>query len=64
MGHRFLPNSATMHSRNPGGAYEKAYARTAMSGEGGIVSTVDDMLRWLAHMDEPAYWRAEHMGAD
>jgi len=49
----FLANSATMHSQSSSGAYEKAYARTAMSGEGGVVSTVDDMLRWLAHMNEP-----------
>jgi hypothetical protein len=26
---------------------------TALAGEGGMVSTVHDMLRWLAHMDAP-----------
>lgn len=65
----FLSNSAAMHSMSANGAYEKAYARTPMSGEGGIVSSVDDMLRWLAHMTEPhvgspASWammKAPHM---
>jgi len=49
----FLPNSATLHTRNRAGDFEKAYLGTALSGEGGMVSTVDDMLRWLAHMDHP-----------
>jgi CubicO group peptidase (beta-lactamase class C family) len=49
----FVPNSATMHMVNSVGSYEKSYLGTALAGEGGIVSTVDDMLRWLAHMDAP-----------
>ena len=48
----FMPNSATLHMSTPSG-YEKAYLGTALTGEGGLVSTVDDMLRWLAHMDTP-----------
>jgi len=48
----FLSNSATMHMVKPGGGFERSYLGT-VSGEGGIVSTVDDMLRWLAHMDAP-----------
>jgi D-aminopeptidase len=55
----FLPHSATLHSRDSAGGYQKSFARTALSGEGGIVSTVDDMLRWLAHMDAPRVGRAE-----
>jgi hypothetical protein len=47
----FVPNSATMHMTNASGAFEKTYLATACSGEGGMVSTVDDLLRWLAHMD-------------
>ncbi len=35
------------------GTFEKSYLGTALAGEGGIASTVDDMLRWLAHMDNP-----------
>jgi len=59
----FVANSATLHARNAAGEYEKSYLGTALAGEGGVVSTVDDMLRWLAHMDAPkvgsaATWRA------
>jgi D-aminopeptidase len=50
----FVPNSATLHMTNPAGEYRKSHIGEALSGEGGIVSTVDDMLRWLAHMDTPA----------
>jgi CubicO group peptidase (beta-lactamase class C family) len=49
----FVPNSATLHMMNASGGYEKAYLGVALAGEGGIVSTIDDMLRWLAHMGEP-----------
>jgi D-aminopeptidase len=49
----FVPNSATMHAKATGGAYTKSYLGIACAGEGGLVSTVDDMLRWLAHMDAP-----------
>jgi CubicO group peptidase (beta-lactamase class C family) len=49
----FVSNSATLHMTRPGGGYIKSYLGCAIAGEGGIVSTVDDMLRWLAHMDAP-----------
>jgi len=49
----FVPNSATMHMVAPGGGFDRSYLGAAMAGEGGIVSTVDDMLRWMAHMDAP-----------
>jgi CubicO group peptidase (beta-lactamase class C family) len=49
----FVPNSATLHMTRAGGGFEKSYLGIALSGDGGIVSTVDDMLRWLAHMDAP-----------
>jgi D-aminopeptidase len=55
----FVPNSASMHTTKPAGGFDRSYARTAMAGEGGIVSTVDDMLRWMAHMDAPAVGSAE-----
>jgi len=59
----FVANSATLHTRHPEGAFHKAQLGTDFSGEGGLVSTVDDMLRWLAHMAAPvigsqATWRA------
>jgi CubicO group peptidase (beta-lactamase class C family) len=50
----FVSNSATLHMTDPAGGYEKAYLGVALAGEGGIVSTVDDMLRWLAHMTDPS----------
>jgi hypothetical protein len=41
------------------GRFEKSYLGVALGGEGGAVSTVDDMLRWLAHMDAPALGKPE-----
>lgn len=49
----FVPNSASMHMKGSAGDYQRLYLPGALAGEGGIVSTVDDMLRWLAHMDNP-----------
>jgi D-aminopeptidase len=53
----FVAHSAAPHMIGPTGTYEKNERAnlfvTALAGEGGIVSTVDDMLRWLAHMDAP-----------
>ena len=49
----FVPNSATLHMTGPSGKYEKSYLGQAMVGEGGMASTVDDMLRWLGHMRRP-----------
>jgi CubicO group peptidase (beta-lactamase class C family) len=60
----FVPNSATLHMLGAGGAFEKSYVNKEHTGEGGIVSTVDDLLRWLAHMDHPRVGTAttwEHM---
>jgi CubicO group peptidase (beta-lactamase class C family) len=49
----FVANSATLHMGSPAGRFVKSYVGKEHLGEGGIVSTVDDMLRWLAHMDAP-----------
>lgn len=59
----FVDNSAAMHMKSASGKYEKTYLPGELSGEGGIVSTVDDMLRWLAQMGRcavggPESWRA------
>lgn len=40
-----------MHMTADGG-YLKYYLGN-MAGEGGIISTIDDMLRWLKHIDAP-----------
>lgn len=62
----FVPNSATPHALTPTGRYEKRYWGLDFTGAGGMVSTVDDLLRWLAHMDAPsvgtaATWAAMRM---
>lgn len=49
----FIPNSATMHMVAAGRRYERKYLPGELLGEGGIVSTVDDILRWLRHMAKP-----------
>lgn len=49
----FVPNSASLHMPRSGGGFDKSRLGVAFAGEGGVVSTVDDMLRWLAHMSSP-----------
>lgn len=49
----FVENSAMMHMTDGRGRYERTYLPGELSGEGGIVSTVDDMLRWLRQMERP-----------
>lgn len=49
----FVPNSATLHFQDAGGAWSRTYMGLELSGGGGIVSTMDDMLRWMKHMDSP-----------
>lgn len=55
----FVPNSATMHSLGPGKIYEKKFLPGALAGEGGIASTVDDLLRWMRNMANPVVGRPE-----
>lgn len=55
----FVPNSATLHVRNAAGLWSRTYMGVEISGAGGMVSTVDDMLRWLKHMREPFVGSAE-----
>jgi CubicO group peptidase (beta-lactamase class C family) len=55
----FLPGAATLHAIGPSGAFEKGYRFLEGGGQGGIYSTVDDMLRWLRHMDSPTVGTAE-----
>jgi CubicO group peptidase (beta-lactamase class C family) len=52
----FYPNSASTHAWNPAvGRYERLEfcGGTDFVGAGAIISTIDDMLRWMAHMDAP-----------
>jgi len=71
----FIANCATMHMAAAGGGFEKRYLAGELLGEGGVVSTVDDILRWLKHMARPAIGDAKtwavltasqrlHSGAD
>ena len=48
----FVPNSATQHMTRLGGGYDRHYLGT-LAGDAGMVSTVDDLLRWLSHMANP-----------
>jgi CubicO group peptidase (beta-lactamase class C family) len=49
----FVPRSAAAHRLHPAGGYEKSnFFGNAWAGEGGVVSTVDDLLRWLTHMEK------------
>lgn len=48
------PGLATMHVAQPDGSYRRGIFPTEeVRGEGAIVSTIDDMLRWLAHLRGP-----------
>jgi D-aminopeptidase len=50
----FLPNSASQHALHPTSGFERRYwGKDNLAGAAAIVSTVDDLLRWLAHMDKP-----------
>src|SRR5262249_32209741 len=49
----FVPNSATLHFRDTTGVFSKTQMGMEISGAGGMVSTMDDMLLWLKHMDAP-----------
>ncbi len=54
-----VPNSATLHLKRPDGGFDKGFFGVPISATGSIVSTVDDMLRWLAHMSKPVVGTAE-----
>jgi CubicO group peptidase (beta-lactamase class C family) len=49
----FLFNSAAMHMSTKAGGFDRSYIGKEHVGEGGIVSTADDLLRWLVDMDHP-----------
>jgi D-aminopeptidase len=46
-----LPGMAAMHLPAPGGGWRRGlFPSEEVRGEGAIVSTIDDMLRWMAHL--------------
>jgi CubicO group peptidase (beta-lactamase class C family) len=54
-----LPNSASLHIRQADGRFERGYFGVSISGEGAMVSTVEDMLVWLKHLHAPTVGSAE-----
>ncbi len=49
--HIILPRLATLHVAAAGGGWRRGlFPSEEVHGEGGIASTVDDMLRWAAHL--------------
>jgi hypothetical protein len=53
-----VPGAATLHMPGPGFALDGIWRRgiivnEEVRGEGSVVSTVDDMLRWMAHLRGP-----------
>lgn len=50
---KFIEDTATLHQRYPDGSYYRGTLGLPITGDGAILSDVDDMLRWLAHMDAP-----------
>jgi D-aminopeptidase len=57
----FVANSAMTHTLKTGGGleFERTYYGLDFAGAGAVVSTIDDMLRWLAHMGAPRVGSAE-----
>lgn len=55
----FVSNSATLHMLTPSGKWTRDYMGMELSGCGGLVSTMDDMLRWLKHLGQPVIGSAE-----
>ncbi|MCC7272860.1 MAG: serine hydrolase [Alphaproteobacteria bacterium] len=48
-----VPRLATAYLRQPDGTVVRAHQAYPTVGEGGMVSTVDDLLRWARHFDRP-----------
>jgi len=48
-----VPDSADTYIRGSDGVFTRTFRFTEGVGQGGLLSSIDDMLRWLAHMDTP-----------
>ena len=49
--HDITPGVATLHVAGPGGGWRRGlFPSEEVRGEGAIVSTIDDMIRWMAHL--------------
>jgi D-aminopeptidase len=50
----FVPNSGSQHAVGPGNSFAKMYwGLDNFLGAGAMISTVDDLLLWLRHLDSP-----------
>lgn len=58
-----VPNSASLHVPSLTGGFTRGIFGPPIGGEGGIASTVDDMLAWLAHMSNPKVGSTEAWAA-
>jgi CubicO group peptidase (beta-lactamase class C family) len=58
-----VPRSASQHSPDGRGGWNRGLFGPYIRGEGSLVSTVDDMLRWLAHMSASTVGSAETWAA-
>ncbi|MBW4330767.1 beta-lactamase family protein [Stakelama sp. CBK3Z-3] len=54
-----VPNSASLHVPDGRGGWKRGDMGIPIKGEGGVISTVDDMLRWMRHMAAPTVGSAE-----
>jgi len=49
--HDITPGVATLHVPRPGGGWRRGlFPSDELKGEGGMVSTIDDMIRWMSHL--------------
>ncbi|ROH88721.1 class A beta-lactamase-related serine hydrolase [Stagnimonas aquatica] len=51
---RELARQASLHVRRPEGGFQRGEMRLPMSGDGGLLSSADDLLRWLAELRRPS----------
>lgn len=54
-----VPYTASLHMREADGSYRRGLFGPEIGGEGNIMSTVGDMLRWLRHLNAPQVGSAE-----
>ncbi|WP_395681764.1 serine hydrolase domain-containing protein [Inquilinus sp.] len=54
-----VPHLADHHTKGPDGAWRRAWAGEEANGDGGIVSSADDMQVWLANLNDPKVGAAE-----
>ena len=58
--HEITPGIATMHIPLSGGRWRRGlFPSQEVRGEGAIVSTIDDMLAWMAHLRAPSRFGAK-----